>query len=84
MLLRVFRIDPRLDGMAVQFDLVLRQRQFLAERHPQLPFHQIFAGDRSVTGCSTCSRVFISMNQMRSADKPPEASAMNSMVPAPT
>ena len=37
----------------------------------------------SVTGCSTCSRVFISMNQMRSAFSPSEASAMNSMVPAP-
>ena len=37
----------------------------------------------SVTGCSTCSRVFISMNQMRSAAAPP-ASAMNSTVPAPS
>ena len=38
----------------------------------------------SVTGCSTCSRVFISMNQIRSARSPSDASAMNSMVPAPT
>ena len=44
----------------------------------------------SVTQCSTCSRVFISMNQMRSARRPEppsflsDVSAMNSMVPAPT
>ena len=38
----------------------------------------------SVTGCSTWSRVFISMNQMRSARRPSLASAMNSIVPAPT
>ncbi len=38
----------------------------------------------SVTGCSTCSRVFISMNQIRSARRPSDASAMNSTVPAPT
>jgi hypothetical protein len=37
----------------------------------------------SVTGCSTCSRVFISMNQMRSGRRPSDASAMNSTVPAP-
>ena len=45
-LLRVFRIDPRLDGVAVQLDLVLRQRQLFAERHPQLPLHQVDAGDQ--------------------------------------
>jgi hypothetical protein len=38
----------------------------------------------SVTGCSTCSRVFISMNQMRSARRPFDASAINSIVPAPS
>ncbi len=37
----------------------------------------------SVTGCSTWSRVFISMNQKRSGLSPSEASAMNSTVPAP-
>ena len=42
----IFRIDPRLDGVAVQRDLVLRQRQLFAERHPQLPFDQIDAGDQ--------------------------------------
>ena len=45
-LVRVFRIDPRLDGVAVQPDLVLRQRQLFAERDPQLPFHEIDAGDQ--------------------------------------
>ena len=38
----------------------------------------------SVTGCSTCSRVFISMNQTPSGRSPFEPSAMNSTVPAPT
>jgi hypothetical protein len=38
----------------------------------------------SVTGCSTCRRVFISMKKMRSAESPSLASAMNSIVPAPT
>ena len=37
----------------------------------------------SVTGCSTCSRVFISMNQKRSGRSPSEPSTMNSTVPAP-
>ena len=37
----------------------------------------------SVTGCSTCSRVFISMNQKPSARRPCAPSAMNSTVPAP-
>ena len=37
----------------------------------------------SVTGCSTCSRVFISMNQKPSGLSPFDASTMNSIVPAP-
>ena len=37
----------------------------------------------SVTGCSTCSRVFISMNQNAPARRPRVPSATNSMVPAP-
>ena len=37
-----------------------------------------------ITGCSTWSLVFISMNQMRSARRPADASAMNSIVPAPS
>ena len=45
-LLRIFGIDPRLDGVAVQSDLVLRQRQLFAERHAQLPFDQIDAGNQ--------------------------------------
>ena len=38
----------------------------------------------SVTGCSTCRRVFISMNQNAPERSPAAASAMNSTVPAPT
>ena len=45
-LLRIFRVDPRLDGVAVQPDLILRQRQLFAECHPQLPLHQIDAGNQ--------------------------------------
>ncbi len=44
--MRVFCIDPRLDGVAVELDLVLAQRQLLAECHPQLPFDQIYTGDQ--------------------------------------
>ena len=29
-----------------RLDLVLLQRQFLAERHPQLPFHEVDARDQ--------------------------------------
>src|SRR5438874_5178225 len=45
-LVRIFRIDTRLDRMSVQLYLVLRQRQFLAERDTELPFHQIDAGNQ--------------------------------------
>ena len=44
--MRIFRVDPRLDRVAVQRDLVLLQRQRLAERDPQLPFDEIDAGDQ--------------------------------------
>ena len=37
----------------------------------------------SVTGCSTCRRVFISMNQKPSGRRPSAPSTMNSIVPAP-
>ena len=44
--MRIFRVDPCLDGMAVEHDLVLRQRQPFTKRHTQLPFHQIDARDQ--------------------------------------
>ena len=60
---RVFGIEPRLDGMAVERDLVLRaaaaarrRRRATAIRPDRAPV------TISVTGCSTCRRVFISMN----------------------
>ena len=42
---RVFGADARLDGVAVDLQLVLRQRQRLARCHAQLPFDHIQPGD---------------------------------------
>jgi hypothetical protein len=39
----------------------LLDRQLLAGGDADLLAHDVDAGDRSVTGCSTCTRVFISM-----------------------
>ena len=44
--LRVFGVDPRLDRRAGAGDLVLRARQRLAGRDPELPFDQVEAGHR--------------------------------------
>ena len=41
---RIFGIDARLEGMAVQLDLFLIERQLLAGGDAQLPFHQIEPG----------------------------------------
>ena len=43
---RVLRIDARLDGVAVELDLILLQRQRLAEGDAQLPFDEVDAGDQ--------------------------------------
>ena len=82
---RILGIEPHFDGVAVDAQILLRLRQAsrptrraAAIRRDRVP---VIA---SVTGCSTCSRVFISMNQKRSAFRPSDASAMNSTVPAPT
>ena len=68
---RVLGIQPRLDRPAV--DAAARPASSAASpRSPRAV--AIRPGRRpvisSVTGCSTCSRVFISMNQMRSARRP--------------
>ena len=42
---RVFRIQPHFDGMAVLHDLVLRQRDRFAGGDAQLPFDQVQPGD---------------------------------------
>ncbi len=47
--------------MATLRDGLLRQRQRFARGDAQLPLHQIQAVTISVTGCSTCRRVLISM-----------------------
>ena len=57
----VLGVDPGLDRVPVDGDVVLGERQRLAGGDPQLQLDQVEAGDRaSVTGCSTWSRVFIS------------------------
>jgi len=43
---RVFRANAGLDGVAGDFQLLLCQRQGLAARHAQLPLHQVLPGDR--------------------------------------
>ena len=43
---RAFGADARFDGVAVNAQLLLRQRQLLARRHAQLPLHQVQPGDR--------------------------------------
>ena len=42
---RIFRIKPRFDGVAVDEQLFLLQRDRLAARHAQLPFDQVDPGD---------------------------------------
>ena len=42
---RILGIEPRLDRLAVDRQLVLLLRQLLAARHAQLPFDQVLAGD---------------------------------------
>ena len=61
----VLGVDPGLDRVAVQRDVVLGERQRLAGRDPELELHEVerLAVDptaSSVTGCSTWRRVFIS------------------------
>jgi hypothetical protein len=43
--LRVFGVQAHLDGMALQPNLVLRQRQRFAARHGNCQAHQVLAGD---------------------------------------
>ena len=68
---RILRIEPRLHRPAVDRKLVLPLRQRLAATPPAAAIRPDPAPViSSVTGCSTWSRVFISMNQMRSARRP--------------
>ena len=82
---RILGIEPRLDRMAVRCGIascVSGSGSPAATRN----CHSTRSSPviASVTGCSTCSRVFISMNQKPSAAGPSTPSAMNSTVPAPT
>ncbi len=54
--------------------------QMLTGRHPQLLLDEIEPVTISVTGCSTCSRVFISMKKYSSGRA---EATMNSTVPTP-
>ena len=44
-LVRIFGVDARLDGMAANSQLLLRQRQRFARGYAQLPLDEIEAGD---------------------------------------
>src|SRR6266542_6296775 len=56
----VLGVDPALDGVAVEDDVVLRVAELLARGDPDLLADEVAPGHSSVTGCSTWSRVFIS------------------------
>ena len=59
-------------------DLILRQRQFLAERNPQLPFDEIDARDQFGDGMLDLKpRVHLDEEHVLPLET-------NSMVPAPT
>ena len=83
--LRILGIKPRLGGVAVD-----RARRVCASGSLSPAATRNCSSTRSspviasVTGCSTCSRVFISMNQKPSGRSPRAPSAMNSTVPAPS
>ncbi len=42
----ILGVDPRFDRVAIERNLVLSERQLLAERHAQLPFDEIDARDQ--------------------------------------
>ena len=60
---RVLGAEPRLDRVAAKTGCLIAARvKRSPQRDTQLPLDQIDAAViASVTGCSTCSRVFISM-----------------------
>jgi hypothetical protein len=61
---RLFSAQPHLDRVTVQPDVVLRQRQGFSAGGAQLQVDEVDAAvTSSVTGCSTWSRVFISMKK---------------------
>src|SRR3954466_1823746 len=41
----MFRIDAAFDGMTTEIDILLSEWQFLARRHRDLGFHNIYPGD---------------------------------------
>src|SRR6516162_10726656 len=45
-MLRILRVDARLDSMTVETDILLRQRQLFAGSDPELPSHEIEPGNR--------------------------------------
>jgi hypothetical protein len=78
-LVRILRVDPRLDRVPAYRQRLLPQRKRLAGCDAQLPLDKVEAGHHLGHRCSTCSRVFISMKK-----NSPSAETMNSTVPAPT
>jgi hypothetical protein len=60
-LVRVFGVDAAFDRMAADLDLALGKRQLFTGRHHDLRLDDVNPVIHSVTGCSTWTRVFISM-----------------------
>jgi hypothetical protein len=60
-LVRIFGVNARLQGMAVDAQLLLGQRQRLAGGDLELPFDEVEAGDHLGHRVLHLQRVFISM-----------------------
>lgn len=60
-LVGVTGVNPRFERVAANLQLFLLEWQRLAGGDAQLPFDEVLPVIISVTGCSTCRRVFISM-----------------------
>ena len=55
------RVNAALNGCAAQQKIRLREIEPNSGGNPNLPFYKIDPVTSSLTGCSTCSRVFISI-----------------------
>jgi hypothetical protein len=79
----VFGIEPRLEGVTIDRQLILSERQRLARRHAQLPFHKIEPVIASVTGMLHL-KPRVHLHEPEPVGRSPrEPSTMNSTVPAP-
>ena len=82
---RVLRIEPRLDGVAAEGDLLLPARQRLARRDAKLPFDEVEPGHRLRHRMLDLEpRIHLDEEEILGLEAACDASAMNSTVPAPS